>query len=103
MNEEDTAPFEPEEGPDWSLVMPFVVCASQGGPYDDDAFVAGYHLGQLDVQMANGTVDSVVTLRASSMPQFDLIAMRHGYELRSMQGSDGWVTVAVHRTNWTDT
>lgn len=24
----------------WGLVMPFMVCASEGGQYDDEAFVA---------------------------------------------------------------
>jgi hypothetical protein len=31
---------EPEPGTTWGLVVPFVVCQSQGGPYDDDAFVS---------------------------------------------------------------
>lgn len=30
-----------EEEQEYDLVMPFVVCQSQGGPYDDDAFVGG--------------------------------------------------------------
>jgi hypothetical protein len=25
---------------EWGMVMPFVVCQSKGGPYDDDSFVA---------------------------------------------------------------
>jgi len=78
--------------------MPFVVCSSSGGPYDDDAFVAGYHLGQLDERLRHGlVVDEIVTLRSDSLPQFDLIAMRHGLFYSAVAEADGWATVVVKK------
>ncbi len=72
---------EPEQG--YGLVMPFVVCASQGGPYEDGAFVAGYQAGRLDSAMAaiaavQGDGMSTTIYRAL-VPQLDLLAMHHGF------------------------
>lgn len=35
-----------------TLVVPFIVCTSKGGPYDDDSFVAGYQAGAVDRMLA---------------------------------------------------
>lgn len=43
---------EPDE---YGLVMPFVSTASQGGPHDDDSYVAGYEMGQLDAFLGEGS------------------------------------------------
>lgn len=68
------------DGVEYALVMPFVVCQSVGGPYDDDAFVAGYQAGQIDAALKAGTAgDLSLTVRTDLLPQLDLIAMRHGY------------------------
>jgi hypothetical protein len=69
---------------DTELVMPFVVCASQGGPYDDDAFVAGFQAGSLYKTLAaiaaveaTGVIE--VPVRTALLPQLDLIAMKFGF------------------------
>jgi hypothetical protein len=68
---------------EYGLVMPFVVCQSQGGPYEDAAFVAGYEAAcvgfTLDVlQRVGGSFERWVS--PSLVPQLDLIAMDHGYK-----------------------
>ncbi len=72
---------EPEQ--QYELVMPFKVCKTQGGPYDDESFVAGWTLALLDRDLAEAVVDRLPvtgrSLRPAMMPQVDLIAMKHGY------------------------
>lgn len=63
------------------LVMPFVVCQSKNGPYEDHAFVAGYQCGELSQQMAHGETPIFVTRYRALIPQFDLISMRYGYTM----------------------
>lgn len=72
-------PDVPDEGTGYSLVMPFVTVASKGGPYDDDAYVAGYEMGQLDAALALRPEEHAATVRTENAIQADLIAMRHGY------------------------
>lgn len=72
----------------YSLVMPFVVTASHGGPFDDAAYVAGWEMGRLYQRCAilDGLeVPAILaTIRRANMPQADLIAMqfsRHMHEV----------------------
>jgi hypothetical protein len=84
----------PEE---YRLVMPFVVCRSQGGPWDDEAFVAGYEMGRIDQDP--GLVGSTgCYIHADSVPQADLIAMRHGLtcETADTDESGVWTLVRFH-------
>jgi hypothetical protein len=74
------------DGVGFDLVMPFVVCRSQGGPYDDQSFAAGWSAGQmwtsLAVGQATGAVEvspGVGSVRRDLLPQVELIAMQHGY------------------------
>lgn len=58
--------------------MPFVVCESVGGPYDDDAFVAGYGCGALDAMLGMGMhAETEAVIRTDTTRQVDLIAMKH--------------------------
>lgn len=100
---------------EYGLVMPFVVCASNGGPYEDDSFVAGFALGLLD-QKLSGMVEVAriaqahgqdlvgrvqqheVTVRTASLPQVDLIAMRYGLAVTVGAGDEEWTFVQLHRT-----
>lgn len=88
-----------EEEPAYELVMPFVVCQTQGGPYDDEAFVAGWILGALDVRLEQLAADRrplTISVRAASLPQVELLAMKHGY-LTAVEpyedAPDEWSTV----------
>ena len=87
--------------PAWDLVMPFVCVTSNGGPYDDEAFVAGYRLGQLDHALSiDGPYTTVmVTCRPDDVAQVDLIAMRYRWKMGSAVGSDDaeWVTASIRK------
>jgi hypothetical protein len=96
-----TDPIEPE--PALELVMPFVVVASKGGPYDDEAFVAGWAAGELALAMK--TLESIGaevtrTVPTSLVPQIDLIAMQHGYRVQAkpwVEDPDTWTVVRIAR------
>lgn len=74
------------EEAEYNLVMPFVIVKSNGGPYDDAAFVAGANCGQLMAELqalaAHRAIPHPRYARPEHLPQYDLIAMRHGYVLR---------------------
>lgn len=73
---------EQENESDYGLVMPFVNVASKGGPYDDAAYVAGWHMGGLDARLEPRYLARVSeTIRSADASQADLLAMKHGYSL----------------------
>lgn len=87
----------------YELVLPFVCVASKGGPFDDDAFVAGYRLGMLDLELAMlntlefSSVAKVVDKRC--LDQVDLIAMHRGWRVLHVgfEHEGGWVDVDLDR------
>jgi hypothetical protein len=93
-----TAPDPPDGEKGWGLLMPFVVCESAGGRYDDEAFVAGYQAGQIDQALevaaaVNATHLAAPLVHAGLVEQLDLIAMRHGYGTVADETAPGWVAV----------
>lgn len=80
----------------YGLVVPFIACESNGGPFDDPSFVAGYAVGQIDQQLADGDTTSRLVLD-SLVPQIDLMAFRHGYQTTVEPLQDGWVHVDFER------
>lgn len=91
-----------EEHAAYELVMRFVVCAGEGGPYDDAAFVAGVRWGRLDAQMERRS-DAEIRLYAEPalVPQIDLSAMRYGYTMTSEpwdEHPDEWTLVTLTRS-----
>ncbi len=99
---------EQEQAPDveYGLVMPFVAVHSKGGPYDDEAYCAGYEMGQLDELLAAASLrqalgdvlllDEPMTIRAANREQADLIAMRHGYVAETQLADvEGWAYLRV--------
>lgn len=86
-------------GEGYDLVMPFVVTASHGGPYEDEAFVAGWQCGEIDTALrATATIGGSLrrqVLRAL-FPQVELIAMKHGLVVTKHQGGEG------HDAEWAD-
>jgi hypothetical protein len=82
-----------DEEQGFGLVMPFVSVASKGGPYDDDAYAAGWAMGALDAKLSAimRPVCHEETIRTADLPQADLVAMKHGYRLeRSPSEDDEW-------------
>lgn len=78
-----TDPLDQPEDDGMELALPFILCKSAGGPYDDDAFTAGYECGLIDkdltVAAAIGQATLTRTVRTVSVPQLDLIAMHHSF------------------------
>lgn len=91
---------------EYELVMPFVVCRSQGGVYDDEAFVAGYEAGQIDAALRAAAPMGVEMRRyvhSALLPQLDLIAMEHGYQITSYpwdEHPDEWTLVTIAPPSW---
>lgn len=86
---------EPDEG-SYGLVMPFIVCTSQGGPYEDQAFVAGYTAGNLESLLAQEPLHVETYVPTPLTPQVDLLAMRFGYRFESEpwdEHPDEWTRV----------
>jgi hypothetical protein len=72
-----------------SLVMPFLPVTSRGGPFDDQAFVAGYEMGRLDEVLRAAPPTHSTTIRTDNAAQADLIAMQHGYRCTA-EPSEEW-------------
>lgn len=96
-------PIDQPEEETYGLVYPFVVCASNGGRYDDDAFVAGVQVGRVDAELrmaeAIGALEMRFTIRSTLRRQAELIGMARGFpdieiELTSVQG---WIDVTYRR------
>jgi hypothetical protein len=85
-------PADEPEGDGYNLVVPFVVCQSVGGPYDDDAFVAGFQAGQIDqaLQAAAAVHAAEVrfTVYTTLVKQLELIGMSRGFPVVLVAESD---------------
>lgn len=88
---------------EYDLVMPFVVCESNGGPYDDEAYVAGWEAGKLDLMLElkrprpGQFFRPDIPIHADNRPQFDLIAMKHGLVAEFEDAGDGWLYMTIRR------
>ena len=84
----------------YSLVMPFVVCQSNGGPFEDRSFVAGFRLGSINEQLRTAPRHSTTfryVVEPDDVPQLDLIAMQCGLRLRTVDVEHGWVAAFLRR------
>ena len=80
------------------LVMPFVVCRTEGGCFDDDAYVNGFEAGRLDALLQHQRPPvHEDTVHSDNMPQVDLIAMSRGYTLSVEGEDDGWTHLTFTR------
>lgn len=88
-------------GPEYELIMPFVVVTSVGGPYDDDAYVAGFEMGRLDAVLqlsSRATITHQVIMRTANVAQADLIAMNHRWTVAQVvELDDGWSQIELNR------
>lgn len=80
-----TDPMDVPAAETHSLVYPFIACASQGGPYDDDPFVAGVQLGRADVALETAALlgaDRITfTVRTTLVRQLELAGMARGFSV----------------------
>jgi hypothetical protein len=81
-------------------VMPFVLCRSGGGPYDDEAFSSGWRLGAIGATLAGPGISALSdSIRADERVQADLLAMACGYAMRVDPGTNPeWLFVTFTRT-----
>jgi hypothetical protein len=90
-----------QEDPDeagHSLLYPFVCCASNGGPYDDAAFVAGVRFGHIDAVLQAGPAIHETTVEEALLPQLDLLAMHRGYSTEHEDTEVGdWHAVTLRK------
>lgn len=67
---------------DFGLLMPFVAASDNGGPFEVNAFTAGWEMGALWVRVAVAIASQCTPLRATirrdNYDQADLIAMHYG-------------------------
>lgn len=77
-----------EERIGYELMVPFVACASNGGPYEDVPFVAGFEMGKLwawcSALKGADQATFVMTIRAENRDQADLIAMNFGARINDV-------------------
>lgn len=89
---------EPEE--QYELVMPLLPVASRGGPFDDVAYVCGFEMGLLDMQLGQGPTVCLPDrpIHEQNREQADLLAMRHGYLAEfSDTEVEGWIHLRITR------
>jgi hypothetical protein len=88
-----------ETGEDQSGVMPLVLCRSGGGPYDDEAFLSGWRLGELGSTLARAGIGALAeSIRPVERLQADLIAMARGFTMTVEPGGGGeWLSVTFIR------
>lgn len=87
----------------YELVYPFIVCASHGGPYDDETFVAGVQVGWIDRTLAVADATDITpvtfTVRTVLLAQLELVGMAHDYPVMLMEETSikEWTLIAFHR------
>lgn len=92
----DDPTFEPTE---WELLVPFVVTRSQGGPYDDDSYVAGFELGRICGSFLH-IVSMDCPVHTGNLPVLDLAAMREGFTMTTLEEiDDTWTQVRFVKTD----
>lgn len=89
---------------DWHLIVPFVVCRSCGGPYDDASFVRGFEVGRIAEKLARHDWDEIAaTVHEDVVHQLDLIAMRQGYVIidrpEDETAAEGFADVVFRRVD----
>lgn len=102
-----TDPADDSEAAVASLVMPFVVVQSEGGPFDDESYSAGYEMGHMwcFLQMVTGMNDIRnidLMVRSANVPQADLVAMHFGYvtEVKPCPGmEDEWSAIELRKAD----
>lgn len=85
---------------EYGLVMPFVSVESNGGLHNDRAYVAGFRLGTIDhtLRTAPREVRSLrFLIQPDDVAQLDLIAMHHGFRMRTVDVSHGWLAAILRR------
>lgn len=101
MNIPDRPEWDDRDEITYRLVMPFTEVRSEGGPYDDLSFVAGFQMGQIDgklTSMGQNSIAAATFLVFSQLKhQVDLIAMKHNYTSEVLHDDGEWAQIGVTR------
>lgn len=94
---------QPQDDDGYELAVPFILCSSQNGPFDDEAFVAGFQCGEVDraltVVAAAGGSRFTATVYTASIRQLELFAMNRGFPGVAVdRHDDTWSTVTFMST-----
>ena len=86
----------------YELSMPFVVVTSVGGPYDDDAYAAGWEAKTIQIQLVglaeqSGPLIMVASVLIENQSQIDLVAMQEGWTVTFEYADAYWVTATFQR------
>lgn len=82
----------------YELLLPFRCVASVGGPFDDDAFTAGFQAGQLYQKLSNPVLRGATEMVYEALEeQADLIAMAAGVSVEVLWRGEGWVHLGFDR------
>lgn len=100
-----------DDAAEYGLVFPFVACASNGGPYEDEAFVAGVQLGRTDQALEAaaliGALRLTFTVRTALVKTLELCGMARGFptitaeQVEATEDHDAmpeWSVVTFERT-----
>jgi hypothetical protein len=102
---DDFEEFAEPDDPGYGMIMPFLPVQSKGGPHDDNAWVAGYEMGQLDAMLGGAVFDQGQAIRRDNREQADLIAMKHGFvaeffeygEEHGEEVREQWIMLRIRR------
>ncbi len=94
MDESESFPDEVE----YEEVMPLVVVKTQGGPYDDESFVAGWQAAQIEAalgyaELTRATAVGPWVAYPALHDQLDLVAMKKGFQITEfyvVEENPGW-------------
>lgn len=107
MTDEPDEPMEAElvdvdDDDEVHYAMPFVVTSDAGGPFDVEAYTAGWEMGilagRLSAAQFHGLGLPHVSVMRGNLPQVDLIAMAHGCRAVEIPWSPE--TDETIRTDW---
>lgn len=82
---------------EFGWIMPFVVCQTNGGPYEDEAFIAGARFAKWDMLLKFQPTMHQEYEPAALVPQLDLLAMHLGYKMTTepWEQDPSWVLVRM--------
>lgn len=97
-------PGDDDDDLEYAMAFPFVTVQTQGGPHEDNAYCAGYEMGQLDKSLADVPAwveGGTFTIQTVNIKQADIIAMNYGFvaEFETCPESEGfWTHMSVRRS-----
>lgn len=85
--------------------MPYIITKSNGGPLDDESFVIGMELGEMQTTLrALSSINAEVLIKplylhTVGIPQLDLIAMANGFKITAdeIEGNPAWSYVVFEQ------